>query len=204
MLVVGITGTLGAGKSTVGRLFEAWGARRIDADELSREAVAPGSPALEAIVDEWGSEVLAEDGSLDRAELRERVFSDPEARERLEAIVHPEVRRLRSERLRRFREQGAEVVVGEVPLLFETGMEEEFDVVVVVDAPREQRLRRVRAERDVPAATFEAIEAAQWPGERKRRAADLVIENDGGREELEEEAREVWREIRSWAGSDDG
>lgn len=202
MLVVGITGTVGAGKSTVGRLFERWGARRIDADRLSREAVAPGSPALEAIVDEWGEEVLADDGSLDRAVLRERVFGDPEARERLEEIVHPEVRRLREERLREAREDGVDVVVGEVPLLFETGMEEAFDLVVVVDAPVGVRRRRLRASRDLPDRTFEAIEAAQWSGERKRAAADLVIENDGTREELEEAAREAWRAIRSRAAGE--
>lgn len=203
MLTVGITGTVGAGKSTVGRLFESWGARRIDADRLSREAVAPGSPALEAIVEEWGREVLAEDGSLDRAALRERVFGDPEARERLEAIVHPEVRRLREERLRRARREGVEIVVGEVPLLFETGMADEFDLVIAVDAPREERRRRLRAERDVPASTFEAIESAQWPGERKRRAADLVIVNDGTLEALEEAAREAWERVRERAGAGD-
>lgn len=199
MLVVGLTGTVGAGKSTVGRLFERWGARRIDADRLSREAVAPGSPALEAVVEAWGEAVLADDGSLDRAALRERVFGDPEARERLEAIVHPEVRRLLEERLREAREEGVEVAVGEVPLLFETGLEEAFDLVVVVDAPVEERRRRLRASRDLSGETFEAIEAAQWSGERKRAAADLVIENDGTREELEEAARAAWRAIRSRA-----
>lgn len=203
MLTVGLTGTVGAGKSTVGRHFERWGARRIDADELSREAVAPGSPALEAIVEEWGRGVLADDGSLDREALRERVFGDPEARERLEAIVHPEVRRLREERLRRARRDDVEIVVGEVPLLFETGMEDEFDLVVVVDAPPEERRRRLRSERDVPASTFEAIEAAQWSGERKRRAADLVIRNDGSLEELEEAARAVWERIRERARAGD-
>lgn len=199
MLVVGVTGTVGAGKSTVGRLFEDWGARRIDADELSREAVEPGSRALRTIVEEWGEEVLREDGSLDRAALRERVFGDPGARERLEEIVHPEVRRLRRRRLMEAREEGVEVVVGEVPLLFETGMEEQFDLVVVVDAPRAERRRRVREERDLPAATFRAMEAAQWSAERKRRAADLVIRNDGSLEELESAAREVWEEIRARA-----
>lgn len=202
MLVVGITGTLGAGKSTVGRLFERWGARRIDADELAREAVAPGTDALEAIVDTWGEEVLAENGSLDRTALRERVFGDPEARERLESIVHPEVRRLREERLQAAREEGIEVVVGEVPLLFETGMEGDFDVVVTVDAPRGTRRRRLRAARGLPDETFEAIEEAQWSAGRKREAADLVIENDGSREDLEAAAREAWEAIRRRAASD--
>lgn len=195
MIVVGITGTLGAGKSTVGRLFERWGAWRVDADELAREAVAPGSPALEEIREVWGDGVLDGEGGLDRAAMRDVVFGDPRARERLESIVHPEVRRLREERLRQAREEGAEVVVAEIPLLLETEMEDEFDVVVVVDAPREVRRERVRSERGVAADTFEAIEAAQWPAGRKRRAADLVVENDGTREELEAAARSAWEAI---------
>lgn len=201
MIVVGITGTVGAGKSTVGRLFETWGAWRVDADELAREAVAPGSPALEEIRDIWGDEVLDEEGGLDRAAVREMVFGDPRARERLESIVHPEVRRLRDDRLREARGAGAEVVVAEVPLLLETGMEDDFDVVLVVDAPREVRRERVCSGRDVSDATFEAIEAAQWPADRKRRAADLVVENDGSLEELEAAARRAWEAILAGAGS---
>lgn len=195
MIVVGITGTVGAGKSTVGRLFEGWGACRVDADELARRAVAPGTEALEEIRDAWGDAVLDDDGSLDRAAMREVVFGDARARERLESIVHPAVRRLRDERFREAREAGAEVVVAEVPLLLETGMEEDFDVVLVVDAPREVRRERVSSERGVTAETFDAIEAAQWPAERKRRAADLVVENDGTRQELEAAARRAWEAI---------
>lgn len=200
MIVVGVTGTVGAGKSTVARLFEAWGARRVDADELAREAVAPGSPALREIREVWGEEVLDEEGGLDRAALREVAFGDPRARERLESIVHPEVRRLRDERLRQAREEGVGIVVAEVPLLLETGMEEEFDLVLVVDAPREVRKERVCSERDVSPETFGAIEAAQWPAERKRRAADLVVENGGSLAELEDAARRAWEAIRSRAG----
>lgn len=196
MIVVGVTGTVGAGKSTVGRLFEGWSARRVDADELSREAVAPGSRALEEIREEWGEEVVNADGALDRAALRRRVFGDTAAREKLESIVHPEVRRLREERLEEARREGAEVVVSEVPLLFETGMEDEFDVIVVVDADPETRLRRVREERGVERRTFDAMEAAQWTGRRKREAAEYVIENDGSLDRLEQRARAVWGEIR--------
>jgi dephospho-CoA kinase len=198
---VGLTGTLGAGKSTVAELFERWGGRRIDADELAREAVEPGSPALEALREEWGDEVLDEDGALDREEMRSRVFGDAEARRRLEEIVHPEVRRLRDERMAAAREAGADVVVSEIPLLLEKGMAEEFDVVVAVDAPRSVRRRRVAEERGVDAGTFEAIEAAQWPAARKRAAADHVIDNGGSLAELEEAARRVWERI---AGEGDG
>lgn len=202
MIVVGITGTVGAGKSTVGRLFETWGAWRVDADELARRAVAPGSPALEEIRKVWGDEVLEQDGGLDRAAMREVAFGDAEARQRLESIVHPEVRRLRDRQLRRAREAGAEVVVAEVPLLLETGMEDDFDVVVVVDAPRDVRRERVCTERGVTPETFEAIEAAQWPAGRKRRAADLVVENGGTPEELEAAARQAWDAIRARTGAE--
>lgn len=202
MIVVGITGTVGAGKSTVGRLFETWGAWRVDADELARRAVAPGSPALEEIRKVWGDEVLEQDGGLDRAAMREVAFGDAEARQRLESIVHPEVRRLRDRQLRRAREAGAEVVVAEVPLLLETGMEDDFDVVVVVDAPRDVRRERVCTERGVTPETFEAIEAAQWPAGRKRRAADLVVENGGTLEELEAAARQAWDAIRARTGAE--
>ncbi|MFW6192127.1 MAG: dephospho-CoA kinase [Gemmatimonadota bacterium] len=195
MIRVGLTGTLGAGKSTVGRLFESWGAWRIDADELAREAVAPGTPGLEAIRERWGERVIAGDGSLDRAALRDEVFEDDEARRALEDIVHPAVRRLRAEAVREAERAGARVVVGEVPLLFETGMAGEFDVVVVVDAPRELRSRRVREARDLDASTFAAMDAAQWSGERKRERADHVIWNGGTRDELERSARRVWEAI---------
>lgn len=192
MIRVGLTGTLGAGKTTVARLFEDWGAWRIDADQLAREAVRPGSRALEAIREEWGDAVVDDDGGLDREAMRERVFGDAESRRRLEEIVHPEVRRLRDERVAEAREAGAEVVVEEVPLLLEKEMEDRFDVVVTVDAPRGVRRRRVAEGRGVDAGTFRAIEAAQWPADRKRETADYVIDNGGSLDELEAAARRVW------------
>lgn len=200
MIRVGLTGTVGAGKSTVGRMFEEWGAWRVDADDLAREAVRAGTPALEAIREEWGDEVLDPGGGLDRAAMRERVFGDPDARERLEAIVHPAVRRLREERMEEARRAGARVVVSEVPLLLETGMRDDFDVLVVVDAPREERLRRLRRERGLDPSTFAAIEAAQWSGARKREAADRVIVNDGSLDDLRDAARRVWESLREEEG----
>lgn len=204
MIRIGLTGTVGAGKSTVGRLFETWGARRVDADELARRAVEPGSPALAAIRDRWGEEVLTEDGHLDRAAMRREVFGRPEDRERLEAIVHPAVRALRDRELEAARREGARVVVVEVPLLFEVGLEGEFDHVVVVDAPVEERKRRVLEERGLDEATFRAIDESQWAAGRKREAADLVIENDGTREELERRVRRAWEHILAWAEEAEG
>jgi len=199
---VGLTGTLGAGKSTVADLFEEWGARRVDTDRLSREAVAPGQPALKEIRDRWGPAVASEDGGLDRDALREIVTRDPAARRELEKLLHPEIRRLMEEELRRAEEEGVEVAVVEVPLLFENGLEDRFDVTVAVDAPRTQRLERVREERDLPEAHFASMESAQWSGERKAAAADLAIENDGSLKELEAEARRVWERIPEVAGGE--
>ncbi|MDT8436483.1 MAG: dephospho-CoA kinase [Gemmatimonadota bacterium] len=192
MIRVGLTGSLGAGKSTVGRLFEAWGAERIDADELAREAVAPGSDALARVRAAFGDGVVGAEGGLDRAAVRRLVFADPEARARLEAIVHPEVERRRAARLAEARERGVRVAVVEVPLLFEKGLRDAFDVVVVVDAPPEVRRTRVAEARGLGAEEFAAIERAQMAPERKREAADHVIWNDEGPRELEESAREVW------------
>ncbi|HKK08815.1 MAG TPA: dephospho-CoA kinase [Gemmatimonadota bacterium] len=195
MIRVGLTGTVGAGKSTVGRLFESWGARRVDADRLAREAVEPGTEALAAIRARWGDRVLNADGSLDRAAMREEVFGRPAERERLEAIVHPAVQALRRRELEAARRADARVVVVEIPLLFEKGLGGDFDLVVVVDAPEGVRRRRVLEERGLDEATFEGIEAAQWAAGRKREAADLVIENGGDLDELERRARRAWERI---------
>lgn len=195
MIRVGLTGTLGAGKSTVGRLFESWGARRLDADRLARQAVEPGRPAHGRIRKAFGEEVLAPDGTLDRSALRRIVFRDPAARRRLEEIVHPEVGALRREALQRARREGVTVVVEEIPLLFEVGMEDEFDLVVVVDAPAEVRAERLREARGLTREEFEAMDAAQLPAEEKRGRADRVIHNDGSREALTRRARRVWDDL---------
>ncbi|MFQ5678175.1 MAG: dephospho-CoA kinase [Gemmatimonadota bacterium] len=195
MIRLGLTGSLGAGKSTVGRLFEAWGATRMDADELAREAVVPGSPAMEAICRAWGARVLDETGRLDRAALRRLVAADPEARAKLEAIVHPEVARLRAEGRARAARDGVELLVEEVPLLFEVGMEEEFDALVVVDAPVALRRERVLRNRGLSAGEFDALEAAQGAPAEKRRRADFLLWNARGREELADQARGVWEAL---------
>lgn len=195
MIRIGLTGTLGAGKSTVGRLFESWGAWRIDADRLAREAVEPGTPGHAAVLERFGDRIRAADGSIDRAALRAIVFDDDDARADLEAIVHPEVDRLREGEVERAVRAGARIVVFEIPLLYETGSADQFDHVVVVDAPPEIRRRRVVQTRGLEPATFDAIDAAQWSGERKRAAADAVVWNDADETTLERRAREVWEAV---------
>src|SRR5579872_6088024 len=147
MLVVGLTGNIGSGKSTVARALEARGVPLIDADVLAREAVAPGSPALAAIIARFGEGVLAAGGALDRAALRAVVFANVAERAALDAIVHPAVKARRDVLLAAHRERGARVVVCDIPLLFETGLDRDVDVIILVDAPREVRLARIERDR---------------------------------------------------------
>ena len=200
MIIVAVTGTPGSGKSTFARLLEARGARRVDTDELARRAVQPGAPALQEIRREFGDGVIDGEGHLDRTALRAEVFSDPEARGRLEDILHPVILALLEERIATARRDGEEVVVVEVPLLFEKELQAPFDLVVAVDAPEEVRWNRISESRGLDRRTFEGMEAAQWPGERKRAAADLVVMNDGEEAALEARAREVWAILRERAG----
>ena len=194
MLKVGLTGNIAAGKSAVARTWEALGATVIDADELARRAVDRGTPALAAIADAWG-DVVDEGGELDRAALRRIVFADPEARERLEEIVHPAVAGLRDEEYREAELRGERLVVADIPLLFEVGIVDEFDVVVLVDAPEETRLMRLVGDRGLDPDEARRMIAAQMPSELKRARADLVIENTGSLGDLERRATEVWREL---------
>ena len=196
MIRVGLTGTVAGGKSTVGRLFESWGAARIDADVLAREAVAPGSPGFARIRDRWGADVLAPDGTLDRKALRLATLGDDGERAALERIVHAEVRRLRDEWRRRL-DPTTEIVVEEIPLLFETGLEAGYDAIVVVDAPRSVRRDRAASQRGWTTAEFEAVEGAQLDPSEKRARATHVLWNDGDLSALEDAAREVWDAVRS-------
>lgn len=204
MLRIGLTGNVAAGKSTVARVWRDRGATVIDADGLARRAVEPGTAGLERIRATWGDRVLDGSGALDRAALRRIVFRDPDARARLEAIIHPEVRRLREMEHRAAEARGDRLVVDDVPLLFEVGMEGAFDVVVLVDAPPEVRRERLVRDRGLDAAEAEAMIAAQMPSEQKRERADVVIPNTGSVEELERCAAEAWRELAARAGAEDG
>lgn len=204
MLKVGLTGNIASGKSSVARVWRSLGAPVIDADVLARRAVEPGSPGLRAIRERWGPGVLTGSGELDRAALRRVVFADPRERERLEAIVHPAVAALRDEEVRRVEERGEPVVVADIPLLFEVGMQSQFDVVVLVDAPEEVRLERLVRDRGLDPDEARSMIRAQMPAALKRAGADRVIENDGTREELERRAAEAWAWLRSRAGVAEG
>jgi dephospho-CoA kinase len=190
VLRVGLTGGIASGKTTVAELFAARGVPVIDTDEISREVVAPGEPALKRIVLEFGSEILAHDGSLDRRRLRELVFSDPVQRQRLEAILHPIIR----EQLRRLSLQaGGPYQVHVIPLLIEGGLEDEVDRVLVVDAPLERQIERL-LERDAESEKQARAMISAQAGRKSRLAhADDLITNEGTLADLEAQVERLHR-----------
>jgi dephospho-CoA kinase len=195
--VIALTGNIASGKSTVADLLEQRGATIIDADELAREAVTPGTPALDAIVARWGKGVLSSDGTLDRAALRRTVFNNRSDLDALNEIVHPEVLRLRESEVEAARMRGDRVVVAVIPLLFERHLADDFDYIVLVNAPRDIRLERIVRERGLEEAEAMDMIASQMPAELKRARADWVIENAGSRKDLEREVDKLWDEIAS-------
>lgn len=200
MLKVALTGNIASGKSTVAAIWRGVGARVVEADDLARRAVEPGTEALAAIRSRWGEGVLRDDGRLDRPVLREIVFRDPGERARLEQIVHPEVQRLRAEEFDAAEAAGADIIVADIPLLFEVGLEKSFDLVVLVHAPEDIRLQRLVRDRGLDAGEARRMIGAQMPSERKRAHADVVIDNVGTMAELEVRARAVWGDLRRRAG----
>ncbi len=195
MLVLGLTGNIGSGKSEVARVLARLGAVVIDSDRLARRAVQRGAPALDAIVQRWGVGVLRQDGTLDRAALRRIVFADPTERKALDAIVHPEVARLRDEQLAAARAEGERVVVLDIPLLFEAGLRGIVDRVILVDAPEDVRLDRLVRLRGLDAEEARRMMASQMSAAEKRQLADAVIENAGSLEDLQAETERVWMKL---------
>ena len=192
MLLVGLTGNIGSGKSAVAQLLSERGATIIDADVLARRAVETGTPGYRAIVERWGTSILGPDGMLDRGALRRIVFSDPAELEQLNTLVHPEVERMRAELVEAARLRGDKLVVCDVPLLFERKMTDLFDKIVLVDAPRPVRLERLVRERGLKETEAMDMIVAQMPAELKRARADFVIDNIGTLTELDARVAEVW------------
>jgi len=201
MLLIGLTGNIASGKSTVARLLSERGATIIDADVLARRVVEPGMPAFDEIVKRWGTEVVSLDGSLDRDALRRLVFSQHEQLEELNEIVHPEVAAYRDRLVDEARQRGDRLVVQDIPLLFERGIVDQFDRIVLVDAPRPVRLERLMRERGLSETDAMDMITAQMPAELKRARADYIIENVGTVRELEERASDVWHALEREANS---
>ena len=194
MKVIGLTGGIASGKSTAARLLEDLGAPVIDADQLARDAVLPGTEALNAIVASFGTEVLKTDGALDRDALGKRVFAAPEARRVLERIVHPEVRRLALLKLQALKESGARVVFYMAPLLIEAGSDSLCDKIWVVDIDEAAQLRRAMSRDGMSCEEARQRFAAQMPLAEKARRGNVVIDNRGSVEELAVQLKRLWEE----------
>jgi len=194
MLLVGLTGGIGTGKSTVARMLEKRGAVVFDADVLARQAVAPGTPGFDEVVERFGPNVLAPGGGLDREALASIVFADPAARRDLEGIVHPEVRRMFAEGCEEYKDSDR-VVVFSAPLLVETGMHTAFDLLIVVSAPVATQIERLMRDRGMPERDVQARVAAQLPLEAKAEVADVLVDNEGTLEDLEGQVDRVWRDL---------
>jgi dephospho-CoA kinase len=195
VISVALTGNIASGKSTVAELFRRWGATVIVADELVRQAQAPGSPVLRDIAARFGRNLILPDGSLDRAGLRRRVMGDRAALAQLNRIVHPPVQRRRAELVEEARIRGDRIVINDIPLLFESALPAEFDAIVLVDAPEPVRRARLIAERGLSPDEADRMIASQDPSGPKRARSDYVIDNDADRAALEHAAAEVWRAL---------
>ncbi|MGI8701020.1 MAG: dephospho-CoA kinase [Nocardioidaceae bacterium] len=193
MTRIGLTGGIASGKSTVSARLAELGAVVIDSDVLAREVVAAGTPGQAAVVDEFGAAVLAPDGVLDRHALAAVVFEDAAARRRLEAIIHPLVRR-RAAEVEALAPAGA-VVVHDIPLLVESGQADDFDIVVVVDVDEAVQRRRLAEQRGMPADEAAARIAAQAPREARLAAADHVVSNNGSHEDLLARVDRLWASL---------
>jgi dephospho-CoA kinase len=177
--VLGLTGGIGMGKSAADSLLRQRGVAVIDTDLLARELVEPGQPALAEIRQSFGAEVLGPDGRLDRGELARRVFAEPEARRRLEEILHPRIRRLWKAQVQGWRAEGRPLAVVVIPLLFETGAEKEFEATLCVACSAATQHQRLRARGWSPEQIEQRI-SAQWPTEKKMAQADFVIWTEAG------------------------
>src|SRR6266478_7169190 len=203
MIRIGLTGNIASGKSDVARMLADRGATIIDADELAREAVEPETQALKDIIKRWGKDVLNQDGGLDRKALRHIVFADQDELDALNRIVHPGVTRLRDREIARARERGDQIVVCVIPLLFERNLVEEFDAIVLVDAPRPLRLERLVTTRGLEETDAMNMIASQMPAELKRARADFVIENDGSLDKLERDVDALWSSLQRNAAGEE-
>jgi dephospho-CoA kinase len=194
--LIGLTGGAGSGKSTVAAMFRELGAAIVDADEATHAVYAPGTDGFDAVVEEFGDEYVR-DGAIDRGRLGAFAFEHPEALRRLNAIVHPRVRQWMADRTAQAVEDGAEVVIQDVPLLFENGLQGLYSSTVLVYAMPETQLRRLVEERGLTSDRALKMLDAQMPIDEKRALADFVIDNEGTREETRRQVQEVWTKVRS-------
>ncbi len=195
MVVVGLTGGIASGKSTAAAALRRIGAPVVSSDEFARAVVEPGEPALRQIVDAFGPGILRADGSLDRRALAQKVFTDAEARRRLEGITHPPIRARTLAWLAARRAEGAPAAVCDIPLLFEVGLHlpgSFVDRIWVVTVGHEEQMRRLLLRDPLDPSAARGRLEAQWPLERKESLAHLVLDNNGTREQLEAAVARSW------------
>lgn len=194
MLLVGLTGGIGSGKTTVAKMFGHLGAVVFDADKLAREVVELGTRGYVAVVELFGSDVLFPGGEIDRAALAKRVFSNDLERKELEAVLHPEIFRTLRKRLEPFRKTDR-IVIFDAALLIESGFDERCDMVISVEAPEELRVKRVVDEGERSEADVRARVAAQVSEEVKASRSDAIILNSGTLDELRQQVEQIWVEL---------
>jgi dephospho-CoA kinase len=197
MLKIAITGGAGSGKSTVARMFAELGAEVLDADQVARDAVAVGTPAWQELRRLYGEDYFNPDGSLNRSRLAQLVFTDREARRRLDGLIHPRVEAELKARVVELESRGAALVLVEVPLLFETGREAAFDRVIVVAAPEADQIRRLRARDHRGEAEIRGILKAQGGLADKVARADYVVDNGGSRRQTEQQVKNIWGDLKN-------
>jgi len=197
MLIVGLTGGVASGKTAVSRVLREEGAYIIDADQIARELVQPHKPAWNEIIRAFGKEILQEDRSVDRKELADKIFADPEQRKVLNQILHP---RIKEEIARRAREIGQTnpeaIVVIDAPLLVELGMHHNVDRLIVVTSTQTQQIERLKKRDGRSPEEALRLLSSQMPGEEKEKLADFVVRNEGSLEEMKKRAKEVFKELK--------
>lgn len=199
MITVGLTGGIGSGKSTVAALLAREGFAVVDADQIARQIMEPGSPVLGQVAREFGEDIVRDDASLDRAKLAQRAFGTEEATQRLNAITHPAIRAESARQFDEARWRGEPVVIYDMPLLVDLGLHRDMDLTVVVDVDPEERVRRLAASRGIAEADARARIARQIPDAQRLAAADVVIDNNGSERELETQVAALAKRLRAEA-----
>lgn len=195
MKIIGLTGGIASGKSTVATLLREMEIPVIDADDIAHQIVAPGEPAYQEIVQTFGPHILSADGTIDRKRLGSLVFAQEEQRKKLNAITHPRVAQRFAELSQQLAEEGHSLLVYEVPLLFETGLHHSLDAVILVAASEEQQLQRLQERNQLSPEAARARLQAQMPLAQKRALADYVIDNSNSLEELRQQVHQIWNSV---------
>lgn len=195
MLTIGLTGGMGSGKSTAARWFNNQGVPVLDADKTVHRLLQSDSSTISKVIEEFGPEILGDNGQIVRSKLGERIFYDDNARKCLERIVHPRVLELMSKEQAALKDSGVEVAVWDVPLLFEAGLENFVDKVWVVWIPIDLQIQRVLRRDKLSKEDAQARIAAQWPLDDKCKLADVVIDNSGNESETQRQLEEAWKKL---------